>query len=621
MKITYVASDFDAPGCYRCFFPGRQLAKRGHTVQQPKHKKHLLEDDRLRVEYRIDLTPPEPDADIWVLQQRKERMWPEGGIRMLRHHGVLSVAEVDDLYLNLPKYNPSWLGSSPYRKPGGGTFTVKERNWAIKNPEAFLRKHENVVGSAREDLLRELRKGRFPKNDHNRDHMHEGFRQVDAMTVSTPFLKEAYKEYNANIRVIRNYLDWEMWDDIVPAYEQERERVRIGYMGVFTYREGDLRVVRAAIESFMAAHPEVDFVANSEAVHDYLGVPTKQRITFPEVSFRHMRLHEITNVMDVGIVPLALNDLNQAKSHLKGMEYNACGIPFIASPTDSYQDYWCDEGRNGVLAYKENDWYDFLDMLVRDTELRHEMGRYGRDLASRHTIQEHVGEWEAFYEQLIGSGAHQTARAAVAHGAIQKVSELAPLLELLDKRKPRTIVEIGSARGGTFWAFCQVAADDALLISIDLPGGDFGGSEIDQWTKTGRDKYGSRNREAMRGHLRADQRAEFIQANSQLKTTRHQLVRALQGRPIDFLMIDGDHSYEGVRKDFELYYDLVAEDGVIAFHDILPHPKEPRTQVHRFWDEIKDETTLEFKNPTEDWGWGQWGGIGVVMKEAQHVRV
>ncbi len=36
---------------------------------------------------------------------------------------------------------------------------------------------------------------------------------------------------------------------------------------------------------------------------------------------------------------------------------------------------------------------------------------------------------------------------------------------------------------------------------------------------------------------------------------------------IDFLFIDGDHSYEGVKTDFELYSKLLSNRGIIAIHD------------------------------------------------------
>lgn len=41
----------------------------------------------------------------------------------------------------------------------------------------------------------------------------------------------------------------------------------------------------------------------------------------------------------------------------------------------------------------------------------------------------------------------------------------------------------------------------------------------------------------------------------------------LQDIKIDFLFIDGDHSYEGVKRDFELYTQLLTENGVIIIHD------------------------------------------------------
>lgn len=58
-----------------------------------------------------------------------------------------------------------------------------------------------------------------------------------------------------------------------------------------------------------------------------------------------------------------------------------------------------------------------------------------------------------------------------------------------------------------------------------------------------------------------------------------QMVKHYQGRPIRFLLIDADHSYEGVKRDFELWSPLVAPGGLIVFHDYL------MPEVARFVDE------------------------------------
>lgn len=44
------------------------------------------------------------------------------------------------------------------------------------------------------------------------------------------------------------------------------------------------------------------------------------------------------------------------------------------------------------------------------------------------------------------------------------------------------------------------------------------------------------------------------------------------GGIIDFAFIDGDHSYKGVKSDFEKVYPLLSEEGVIVFHDTYSHP-------------------------------------------------
>lgn len=188
-------------------------------------------------------------------------------------------------------------------------------------------------------------------------------------------------------------------------------------------------------------------------------------------------------------------------------------------------------------------------------------------------------------------------------GAKQKLREFGPLVRLIRKRRPSVVVEIGTMHGGTLWAWCQSASSDALLVSIDLPGGAFGGG------------YSDAEAEHLEGYPRPGQTLELIRANSHDPATAAQLRKVLGSRTIDLLFIDADHSYEGVARDYEMYAPLVGPGGLIAFHDVLACRPEDG-EVSRFWQEVRDRYQYcEFTDP-HDLSWrGQWGGIGVLFTE------
>jgi predicted O-methyltransferase YrrM len=197
--------------------------------------------------------------------------------------------------------------------------------------------------------------------------------------------------------------------------------------------------------------------------------------------------------------------------------------------------------------------------------------------------------------------ARKLAITAIRKGAVQKVKELSPLICLLKKRKLRTVVEIGTQKGGTLYAWCKVAEPEALIVSIDLPGGPFGGG------------YSLKDMKRFRTYKKKNQKICFFRKDSHKKSTKDELLKKLKGRKIDFLFIDGDHRYKGVKKDWTLYAPLVKRNGLVAFHDILFHPKIPQCKVDRLWNEIKRQyRNREFIDRYDDRGWGQWGGIGVI---------
>ena len=178
-------------------------------------------------------------------------------------------------------------------------------------------------------------------------------------------------------------------------------------------------------------------------------------------------------------------------------------------------------------------------------------------------------------------------------------SEIEALMALLAEEKPRTVLEIGTALGGTLFLYTRVAAPDALLITVDLAdatrrqfeGGDY-----------------KPNAPLYRAMARARQKVVFLAGDSHDPTTLDRVKAQLGGRPVDFLFIDGDHSYDGVRSDYEMYAPLVRNGGLVAFHDIVEGRPEWVGGVPQLWHEIKNDSATEF---VKDHGQGGYG-IGVL---------
>jgi predicted O-methyltransferase YrrM len=197
--------------------------------------------------------------------------------------------------------------------------------------------------------------------------------------------------------------------------------------------------------------------------------------------------------------------------------------------------------------------------------------------------------------------------------AVQNPKELRRFLEVARERKPKTVVEIGTAAGGTFYCLSQVADPSALLVSIDFLGGAYGGGQTNVECKLFA-TFGP-----------PGQRFEFVRDRSFLKSTLAGLRKILDGREIDLLFIDGDHSYAAVKSDYEMYHPLVARDGLIAFHDIIEIPGEAPdwqrgNEVSIFWKELspnrKSQEIIDLSFLSEPWSASEtrsrlWPPLGI----------
>jgi predicted O-methyltransferase YrrM len=159
----------------------------------------------------------------------------------------------------------------------------------------------------------------------------------------------------------------------------------------------------------------------------------------------------------------------------------------------------------------------------------------------------------------------------------QARSEIVQLARILQAAAPKRSLEIGTNYGGTLFLLCSLSPPDAKIISVDLPSGPFGGG------------YPRRKAPLFRKFARADQKLHLIRADSHSLETKEGILRILDGEQLDYLFLDGDHTYGGVQRDFEMYAPLVRSGGIVAFHDIVTYKRESECQVERFWREIKHD--------------------------------
>jgi predicted O-methyltransferase YrrM len=181
----------------------------------------------------------------------------------------------------------------------------------------------------------------------------------------------------------------------------------------------------------------------------------------------------------------------------------------------------------------------------------------------------------------------------------QKETEALGLLSLLQQQSPTHLCEIGSRRGGSLFLLSRVASPCARMLAIDI----------------GFSEHELRAVPHFRGPA---QSITCLQADSHAQGTLRRVQDWLGGHQLDFLFIDGDHSYSGVSADFEMYSPLVRPGGVIAFHDIVPDSKTRRGvgsandtgEVPAFWAALKQRgyaTEELIEDPEQD---GM--GIGIV---------
>ncbi len=123
--------------------------------------------------------------------------------------------------------------------------------------------------------------------------------------------------------------------------------------------------------------------------------------------------------------------------------------------------------------------------------------------------------------------------------------------------RPRRIVELGTYWGTSFFSFCQAVKDHDLPTECIA---------VDTWE--GDDDTGPYNNDVYETVEKISEQF-FTDVNIRLlKEYFNRARKYIDDESINILHIDGLHTYEALKSDFETWLPKLSDNGVVLFHDI-----------------------------------------------------
>jgi len=151
---------------------------------------------------------------------------------------------------------------------------------------------------------------------------------------------------------------------------------------------------------------------------------------------------------------------------------------------------------------------------------------------------------------------------------------------VIEKIKPSTFVELGTHTGNSYFSFCQSIQENKL---------DTKAFAVDTWE--GDAHAGSYDESIFDGVNRTN--LDYSSFSTLLRTTFDAALKQFDNGSVDLLHIDGHHTYDAVKHDFETWLPKMSSKGVVLFHDT--NVRRDDFGVYQYWSELSSKyNSLEF---------------------------
>lgn len=230
----------------------------------------------------------------------------------------------------------------------------------------------------------------------------EYIEKADLVTVTTQQLEKHLSKINSNCVVLPNILDETIWK-FNTANNNKQGPIRILFAGTPTHEKDIQAISKALVRIAKEYKDKIELVLWGNTFKEFKTLNIKKEfIEFDTNYFNYAEKLQSLKI-DLAIVPLQDTPFNRAKSHIKWLEYSACGIAGIYPRLAEYKEVITHK-KNGLLVGKKSEeWYKAIKFMLNNPQKRLNIAQTAQqEVLANHTISKKANMWYKTYSQLLG---------------------------------------------------------------------------------------------------------------------------------------------------------------------------------------------------------------------------
>lgn len=193
----------------------------------------------------------------------------------------------------------------------------------------------------------------------------------DLVMTSNRILANKARQYASSVVIIPMAVDTQAWK---PAEKKEPLPITIGWAGS-PVNVPNLERLDAVLFALLKKHRHLRLAV-------YSGKKPRLSCTFKYYPYKTGTGPSFTQSLDIGLLPLVNEEYSMGKSPIKAIQYLACGVPVVGNIFGAGSEILNTE--NSISVTSDEEWFNALERLILQENLRRSMGEAGRQFVLKH---------------------------------------------------------------------------------------------------------------------------------------------------------------------------------------------------------------------------------------------